>query len=214
VAPGSVDDAEQEAADLAGRLLAEAWDLPPAGASARARLVLRRLRSDHPDESIEALQQLSPVDPRAAAELLGLYDLLHRRSTGGERLGIGRWEPMMAGVIALPGEVHAATPGVAGIGAGRVVWVDSSRSTAHVRPRDIIVAQYPLANLAPLLWDAAGIVTLGGAPSAHLFEVARSLTVPAVVGCPIGDIVRAGPRLGMLDGGAGRVAILDDGPIP
>jgi phosphoenolpyruvate-protein kinase (PTS system EI component) len=79
-----------------------------------------------------------------------------------------------------------------------------------VRPRDIIVMQYPLSNFSPLLWDAAGVITLGGAPNAHLFEVARSLTVPAVVDCAIGDIVRTGPRLGMLDGDAGRVAILSE----
>jgi phosphoenolpyruvate-protein kinase (PTS system EI component) len=100
---------------------------------------------------------------------------------------------------------------VGGIGAGRLVWVDSPQRTDHVRPRDIIVAQYPLPNFSPLLWDAAGIVTLGGAPSAHLFEVARSLTVPAVVDCPIGDIVRdvrEGPLLGMVDGDTGRVAVL------
>jgi len=39
--------------------------------------------------------------------------------------------------------------------------------------------------------------------------VARSLTVPAVINCPISSIVKSGPRLGMLDGDAGRVAILD-----
>jgi phosphoenolpyruvate synthase/pyruvate phosphate dikinase len=117
---------------------------------------------------------------------------------------------VLAGVVALQGDVHIGVPGVPGIGAGRLVWVDSSKHTEHVRPRDIIVMQYPLANFSPLLWDAAGVITLGGAPNAHLFEVARSLTVPAVVDCPIGDIVRAGPRLGMLDGDAGRVAILGE----
>ena len=91
-----------------------------------------------------------------------------------------------------------------------MVWVESSKQTDHVRPRDIIVTQYPLPNFSPLLWDAAGIIALGGAPTAHLFEVARSLTVPAVIECPIGDIVRDGPCLGMLDGDAGRVAIIRD----
>ena len=96
-----------------------------------------------------------------------------------------------------------------GIGAGRLIWIESSKRTEHVRPRDIIVTQYPLQNFSPLLWDAAGIITIGGAPTAHLFEVARSLTVPAVINCPISNIVKSGPRLGMLDGDAGRVAILD-----
>ena len=102
--------------------------------------------------------------------------------------------------------MHEGEPSVGGIGAGRLVWLDSSKQTGHVRPRDIIVTQYPLQNISPLLWDAAGIITIGGAPTAHLFEVARSLTVPAVINCPIAAIVKAGPLLGMLD--AGRVSLL------
>jgi phosphoenolpyruvate synthase/pyruvate phosphate dikinase len=121
---------------------------------------------------------------------------------------MGRWEPVLAGVLALQGEVYEGEPSVGGVGAGRMVWLDSSKRTEDVRPRDILVTQYPLQNYSPLLWDAAGLITIGGAPTAHLFEVARSLTVPAVINCPIAEIVRAGPCLGMLDGAAGRVSIL------
>jgi hypothetical protein len=32
--------------------------------------------------------------------------------------------------------------------------------------------------------------------------------VPAVVDCAVGEVVRAGPVLGMVDGDAGRVAVL------
>ncbi len=71
-----------------------------------------------------------------------------------------------------------------------------------------MVAQYPLPNFSPLLWDAAGMVAVGGAASAHLFEVARSLTVPAVVDCAAAALVREGPVLGMIDGDRGRVALL------
>ena len=105
------------------------------------------------------------------------------------------------------------------MGAGRLCWVSEPSSTSHVRARDVIVLQYPLANFAPLLWDAAGLITLGGAPSAHLLEVARSLAVPAVVGCPITDLLgstaeasRAGGsdelRIAAVDGDEGRVAVL------
>jgi hypothetical protein len=205
-----VEQVHAEARTLAAALTADAWGLPPAAAVAQGALVLRRLRSDRPDESIEALRDLRPVDPESAAALLGMVAHLQRAAPRPERRGLDRWEPVLAGVAALQGEVHVGVPGVPGIGAGRLVWVDSSTRTEHVHPRDIIVMQYPLANFSPLLWDAAGVITLGGAPNAHLFEVARSLTVPAVVECPIGDIVRAGPRLGMLDGDAGRVAILNE----
>lgn len=222
VEPKPVDDLVGHAADqvdhdalldrarlLAASLLSAAWGEPEPEAVAHARLVLRRLRSDRPDESIDALRGLRPVDPDAAARLLGMYECLTATVPSPHRRGTDRWEPVLAGVAALQGEVFTGTAaGAGGIGAGRLVWVDSATRTDHVRPRDIVVSQYPLQNYSPLLWDAAGVVTLGGASTAHLFEVARSLTVPAVVNCPIGDVVRAGPVLGMLDGDAGRVAIL------
>ena len=105
------------------------------------------------------------------------------------RVGRDRWEPFLAGVAALGGEARTGIGASGGIGAGRLVWVSSPTAVDHVRPRDVIVVQYPLPNFAPLLWDAAGLVALGGAPSAHLMEVARSLTVPAVVGCPVDDLL-------------------------
>jgi len=202
-APVGVDEARR----LAAELTAEAWGEPPAQAVAHARLVLRRLRSDRPDKAIEALRDLRPVDPGAAARLLRIYEHLSA-ATRGQRRGRGRWEPLLAGVAALQGRIHTGQPSVAGTGAGRLVWVDSPTRTDHIRPRDIVVAQYPLPNFSPLLWDAAGVVTVGGAAGAHLFEVARSLTVPAVVDCPVAATVRDGPVLGMVDGDAGRIALL------
>lgn len=201
-----------EARALAAELTAQAWGEPAEQAVAHARLVLRRLRSDRPDESVAALRDLRPVDPAAAGRLLGMYEALaaaeDRDGIRPHRRGRDRWEPFLAGVAALQGEAHSGQPSVGGIGAGRFVWVDSPTRTDHVRPRDVVVAQYPLPNFSPLLWDAAGVVTVGGAPSAHLFEVARSLTVPAVVDCAIAEIVKARPRLGMVDGDTGRVALL------
>jgi hypothetical protein len=197
-----------EARRLAAALTSQAWDEPEEMALSHATLVLRRMRSDRPNESIDVLRELKPVDEIMAARLLGMVDYLEAKGATPGRRGIGRWEPVLAGVLALQGEVHEGDPSVGGIGAGRMVWVDGSKQTGHVRPRDIIVTQYPLQNFSPLLWDAAGLITVGGAPTAHLFEVARSLTVPAVINCPIAEIVKAGPCLGMLDGDAGRVALL------
>ncbi len=212
-AEASVDELADAARALARRLVAQAWGAAPDEAQGRAMSVLRRMRSDRPNESIEALRSLAPVDEEPAARLLGMARRLIERTRPAGRQGLDRWEPVLAGVAALQGEVYGGRGSASGVGAGRLVWVEHSKQTDHVRPRDIIVTQYPLANFSPLLFDAAGIVSLGGAPTAHLFEVARSLTVPAVVDCPIGDLLRSGPRLGMLDGDAGRVAILppDDG---
>jgi hypothetical protein len=205
---GDGDAAVTDARRLAARLTSQAWGEPADRALAHARLVLRRLRSDRPDEAIEALRELRPVDPGAAARLLAQYEHLARDTGRPGRRGRDRWEPLLAGVAALQGEAYDGRASVGGIGAGRLVWVDGPAHVDHVRPRDIVVAQYPLANFSPLLWDAAATVTVGGAVSAHLFEVARSLTVPAVVDCPIAAVVRDRPVLGVVDGDTGRVALL------
>lgn len=205
---GDWDEVRAEAAAMAAELLAQAWGEAPEDAIAHADLVLRRMRSDRPNESIEALRDLAGIDEELAARLLGMADHLIATEPRTGRRGLDRWEPVLAGVVALQGEVHEGEPSVGGIGAGRLIWVGNSKDTSHVRPRDILVTQYPLQNYSPLLWDAAGVITIGGAPTAHLFEVARSLTVPAVINCPIAEIVKEGPVLGMLDGDAGRVALL------
>ena len=228
---------------LASDLTALAWGRPATGAVALARSVLRRLRGDRPDESIEALAGLAAPDPVAASELLGIIDRLAealgdprtvwyhttdelaqilsgQTAVPRDRVGRDRWEPFLTGVAALGGEARTGVGASGGIGAGRLVWVSSPTSVDHVRPRDVIVVQYPLANFAPLLWDAAGLVALGGAPSAHLMEVARALTVPAVVGCPVEDLLGVGAaaagnspgesvHLGTVDGNEGRVAVLE-----
>ena len=206
---GSPEDILDMAREMCGTLLSQAWNEPVDAASTHAASVLKRFRSHRPNESIDVLRDLDSVDNDLAARLLGMIDYLESTDRSSLRRGIGKWEPVLAGVVALQGEPHEGEPSVGGIGAGRLIWIESSKRTEHVRPRDIIVTQYPLQNFSPLLWDAAGIITIGGAPTAHLFEVARSLTVPAVINCPISNIVKSGPRLGMLDGDAGRVAILD-----
>ena len=228
---------------LASDLTAQAWGRPAEEAVALARSVLRRLRGDRPNESIEALGGLAAPDPDAAGELLDIVERLgealgapHRvwyhtvdelaqilsgaTPVGRDRVGRDRWEPFLAGVAALGGEARSGIGASGGVGAGRLVWVQSPTSVGHVRPRDVIVVQYPLPNFAPLLWDAAGLVALGGAPSAHLLEVARALTVPAVVGCPLEDLLAAPVGssaadaaserclLGTVDGDEGRVAVL------
>ena len=66
----------------------------------------------------------------------------------------------------------------------------------------------PLPGLAPMMWGAAGLVTGAGSPAAHLLEVAHSLRVPAVVGCPLDAWLErsAGERvLAAVDGAAGAV---------
>ena len=232
----------ERARRLAAELTASAWGRPPEQAVPTAAAALRRLRGDRPNESLEALGNLGTVDPHLAAEMLEILEAIAAELPQPERIwyytseeleavlsgtgaaesgrvGRDRWEPFLAGVAALSGEARSGLAGGSGMGAGRLCWVSEPSATSHVRARDVIVLQYPLANFAPLLWDAAGLITLGGAPSAHLLEVARSLAVPAVVGCPIADLLgstaeasRAGSsgelRIAAVDGDEGRVAVL------
>ena len=78
------------------------------------------------------------------------------------------------------GAEHQGVPASPGVGCGRLCFIAGPDEVDGFRPRDVIVTTNPVPNLAPLLWDAAGLVTTSGSPAAHLFESARSLKVPAV----------------------------------
>ena len=96
------------------------------------------------------------------------------------RIGIDRWEPFQASVVKASGTDHKGTTASPGVGCGRLCYIAGPDQVDDFRPRDVIVTTNPVPNLAPLLWDAAGLVTISGSPAAHLFESARSLNVPAV----------------------------------
>ena len=97
-----------------------------------------------------------------------------------ERIGIDRWEPFQAAVVQSFGTEYHGTAAAPGVGCGRLCFIGDAGEVAGFRPRDVVVTTHPVSDLAPLLWDAAGLVTLAGSPAAHLFESARSLNVPAV----------------------------------
>ena len=97
-----------------------------------------------------------------------------------ERIGIDRWEPFQAAVVESFGTRHKGVAAAPGVGCGRLCFIRDAEEGVGFRPRDIVVTTHPVPDLAPLLWDAAGLVTVAGSPAAHLFETARSLNVPAV----------------------------------
>jgi phosphohistidine swiveling domain-containing protein len=93
-----------------------------------------------------------------------------------------------------------------GIGAGPAHVLDGPAAATLPAPRSVVVARRPWPQLAPLLWQSAGLVTRGGTAGAHLFEVARSLGVPTVTGVDLG---RLGPgSLLAVDGSEGVVSVL------
>ncbi|MDE0230943.1 MAG: PEP-utilizing enzyme [bacterium] len=139
-----------------------------------------------------------------------------RRESLSRRIGAGRWEHLLYGVVASLGDPLSGHPAAGGWGVGRLRHISTAGQAASFAPREVIVADQPLGNLAPLLWDAAAIVTSGGSPAAHLFEVAKWLGVPAVCGVDVtglidGDVDATGQTEDLIlavDGDLGQVAVL------
>ena len=75
----------------------------------------------------------------------------------------------------------------------------------------VITASVALPSLSQLIWGAAGLVTVLGSPSAHVFEAARSLGVPAVCGVDLGPEAH---EIVVVDGYSGVVATLPVQAIP
>ena len=139
-----------------------------------------------------------------------------RKQGLGRRIGISRWDPFIYEVTASQGESISGLPSAPGWGAGRLRAVRTAEDAAQVSPREVIAARQPIGNLAPLLWNAAGLITSEGSPGAHLFEVAEWMGVPAVSGVGIDAWMEAGSRCSgpgeerivAVDGDRGRVHAL------
>ncbi len=226
-----------EARSLADQAAAGVWAVPPPMAYERAADVMRMLLRGRMTDGVRAIAALGSADPGAARRIVGLVrtvgelltgagllpsPLLVWRLTGEEidraiagtapalRSGPGRWEPFVAEVVLARGHGSSAVPVSPGIGAGRLHPLRQLRSLGRPGPREVLVAPLPLPHLAPLLWHSAALVTAGGTSGAHLFEVARSLGVPAVIGPELGadaDTLGEGSLISV-DGDTGRVSIL------
>lgn len=231
---GSPREAVEEATDLCSRLVAEVWGLPPDSALLAARECMRVLRGPSPVAAVDQMRRLRPPDPGAGGRLLSLLSAvrkamvelgaaadtesawyLTRDDVGAvlegnsramtARVGVGQWEPIVAAVVLANGRHHRGVPASSGVGAGRGCGIDDARQAESFRPRQVVSATQPVPALAPLLWDAAGLVTATGSPSAHLFESARALGVPAVCGV---EFPGASSEIVAVDGYAGVVASL------
>lgn len=206
-APGAVDTAPDpmwESGQLRDELVAEVWGMPATEALAAARVCIAGILGPDPIPALERISGLRPPDEIRALRLMALLDDLRSDHEAVPRLGVGRWEPFVAAVVLAAGEHRQGTAASPGIGAGLRCHIADPDDTGPLSPRAVIDSPRPIPNLAPLLWDAAGIVTATGSPSAHLFESARALGIPAVSGVavPEGDMIVA------IDGTTGLVATL------
>jgi hypothetical protein len=221
---------------ISRELTEEVWGLPWVLASAAAARLMADLRGEDPMQVVPRLRGLRPPDPEKACRLLSSLlavrqELVERGVVVDEqaawhlgveeiesvldgantpmapRLGIGRWEPLVASVVLSSVTPLRGTPASPGIGAGRRSEVVDHHQR-HPGRRRVVTSSRPVPNLASLIWDAAGLVTASGSPAAHLFEAARALRVPAVCGVDLGA---PGHQVVAVDGTAGIVAILDLG---
>lgn len=235
---GEPEVALAEARALADELAANVWGVSPAAARERAAAASRLLREGRVVEGLWQIRDLRPPDTTAARRLVGLVggvgvtlrdagglpsatlvwrlseEELDRMIEDGRvslRRGPDRWEPFVADVVRTRGHVSMGTPVAPGVGAGRLHHLRELRAMGRPGAREVLVTQLPLPQLAPLLWHSAALVTTRGSTGAHLFEVARSLGVPAVLGVDVNALGGAG-SLVAVDGESGLVSVLPAGP--
>lgn len=233
------DDALARAIELADRLVASVWGTAPVAVQA----ALGQARGTKPDDVLARIATLTTADPGSARTVRHLVDIVRRQlvamgevpdiesawyvspdraaavlagvvTPGRARIGVDRWEPFGALVTLRHGQAAEGTEAAPGLGYGRLCFVPDPGRSAHLRPRDVIVTTHPTPGFGALLWDAAGIVTLGGGPAAHLFEAARSVGIPAVAGVHLDEILGMRPQRATgcvavaVDGDFGSVAVM------
>jgi hypothetical protein len=218
---------------LAQTLTSQVWGMDHARASMQARRLLDRLKGSEPHKSVDRIRSLNRPNPELSRDLLARIAALQTRMVESgaapdtqaawhlslsdivevlngharrapNRVGRQPWEPLIASAVLEHGTRHHGSPAASGIGAGIRMRADNP-GKAMLTHRGVISASQPLASLAQLLWDAAGLVTRGGSPAAHLFESARSLGIPAVCGVDLGGDQ---DQIVAVDGYSGVVATL------
>ena len=229
------------ASEQARTLTAEVWGARKADSSDRAIEAIRQLRGDQPLQAVGAMAMLRAPDAERSRSVLGLLATVRaalveagavgrpeqawhlssqeiveilragRASEMRSRIGFDRWEPFDAAVVIANGDSREAVSAAPGIGVGRLCFVDDPNTALDFRPRDVVVGLRPTPKLAPLLWDAAALITTGGGPAAHLFESARALAIPALAAVDLEgllgqDLVSASGRFSVaVDGDDGRL---------
>ncbi|MDT0308754.1 putative PEP-binding protein, partial [Streptomyces sp. DSM 44917] len=190
--------------------------LPAAEAPAEAAAVRAALK-----EVAVALEQRAAAAPSLAAEVLSAQVMMvsdPALADRAEALVHGGTDGPHA-LMAAFGEFRAALEAVGGLFAERVADLDDLRDRAVARLLGLPMPGLPdpghphvlvAADLAPAdtaLLDPAKVIALvteQGGPTSHTAILARSLGVPAVVGCP-GAAALTDGRLVLVDGAAGTV---------
>ena len=156
------------------------------------------------------------ADPALAGQLLAMLTAVDRPADPAARV---RWMPFIATIVLAHGQHVAGRPAAPGLAAGRLVPVRPHAPAAASHLGAVLLVDHPHPALAPLLFAARAVVARRGAAGSHLADVARSLGVPMVTGCPLDEVDpldRPGgdgpgtgqPWLAAVDGSSGDVAVL------
>jgi phosphohistidine swiveling domain-containing protein len=193
-------DALREALMLGERLALEAWGGSRNVIAGEIAATFRTLLGPQPERALDRLGQLHPVDGALSHRAVSLLQAIAPPIPPGP----DRWEPFVFDVARSNGSVAQGTPISGAIGAG---WMctPGPRHVERIAPRRVLVLRDPVPQAAPLLWGSAGLVTANGTIGAHLFEVARSLGVPAVAGVDLMD--QQEPCVIAIDGYRGDVTV-------
>ncbi len=207
--PAEARDAVRE---LGRRLAASAWGTAHGDALRTGLQALEAVRTGSAtDKLLERIRHGVRLESRLVERALALFAAAERED-GAPKIAPARdrWEPFVFSTVQRYGERRPATGVVEGIGAGRGRYVDAPMAAPAERDRKVLVVPQPLASFAPLLWNAAALVTIAGGAGAHLMEIARSLAVPTVMRCRVDDVAAAGAEQFLLavDGAAGCVSLL------
>lgn len=117
--------------------------------------------------------------------------------------GTGVGDPLSAAAVFEQGVKSWGVPASPGVGIGIRHHVNLGDAAGP--PRAVITAPSAFPSLSQLIWNSAGLVTDLGSPTAHVFEAARSLRIPAVCGVDLGS---GFDQIVAVDGYAGLVATL------
>lgn len=232
--PIAVDDVPAAIAEIRARAAELRVGVWGTARSDVATAAISHLRSMAVERGLAMVRGIDAPDPAAARRVVGLIGGVGQalevrgilpgfeavwRLTSAEldatargirtvtHAGPDQWEPFLAEAAFALGGRRDGTPVADGVGAGRLHVVSSLREIGRPSPRAVLAAPAPLPQLAPLLWHCAGFIAPRGSAGAHLFEVARSLGVPAVIGVPPDDLGPPG-SLVAVDGSTGIVASL------
>ena len=174
-------------------------------------LVAEGALADRDDVFFLTVGELTAAAPPAeAGELVSERRARHLRYLEIE-LPDGWWgepEPIETEVDPATAELEgtAASPGVV---EGIAKVVASSEGSEQVNPGEVLVCHTTDPGWAPLMHAASGLAIDVGGPLSHGAIVARELGIPCVIGTGEGTrVIRSGDRV-EVDGGAGRVRVLE-----